>query len=144
MYNNSNRANYTIPNKGQSDVLFVPTRFADAFAHQARPLVDKKVFLECAFPTIIHHMLKEKTISSQHRTVKLCTSWDYEVRAGKYGKRMVEDCILNTTENGYGVYHPFKISAIGVKEWANVLDSVQNTTAEYLLHSIPRNDCDPK
>jgi hypothetical protein len=47
-------------------------------------------------------------------------------------KRMVEDCI-KTTENGYGVYHPFKISAIGVKEWADTLDSVQNTTAEYLL-----------
>jgi hypothetical protein len=131
MYNNGSRANYEIPNFAQSDVLFVPTRFADAFAHHARPFVDNKVFLECAFPTIIHHMLKERNTSSQRRTVELCTIWDYEVRK-KYNKRMVEHCI-KTTENGYGVYHPFKIFWIGVKRWANMLDSVQNTAAEYML-----------
>jgi hypothetical protein len=132
MYNNnsgSSRANYSyeIAEFAQSDVLFVPTRLADAFAHQARPFVGNKIFMECAFPTIIHHMLKEKNISSQRRTVELCTSWNYK-GLRKNGKRMVQNCI-KTTENGYGVYHPVKISALGVKEWVNILDSVQNTTA---------------
>jgi hypothetical protein len=131
----SSRANYEIPNFFQSDVLFVPTRMADAFAHHARPFIDHQVFLECAIPTILHHMLKQQesksnivALEQQRRTVDLCTTWDYEVRS-KHNKKMVDDCIQTPTENGYGVYHPVKISSLGVNEWASLLDSVQNTTS---------------
>jgi hypothetical protein len=132
----SSRANYEIPDKFQSDILFVPTRLADAFAHHARPFIDHQVFLECAIPTIIHHMLKQEQESKndivafeqQSRTVDLCTSWDYDMRT-KYTTKFVEDCIEKPTENGYVVYHPVKMYTMSVNEWVSLLDSVQNTTS---------------
>jgi hypothetical protein len=114
---------YSVAPPGQSDILFVPTRYADAFAHEARPHIANKVFLECALPTIVHHLVEKTKVG--RRKVELCTHWiDYTVRNEK-GTKMIDDCLHNVERIGHSVYHPFKISVNGVHNWTNMLHQVQ-------------------
>jgi hypothetical protein len=123
-YGSSQRASLETPGQGQSDVLFVPTKHADAFVHEARPHVAHKVFLECAVPTIVHRLVSNASAVS--RRVALCTTFDLRIRT-KNETLMISNCLKrrNYTGNGYGVYHPFKIGKSGVENWTEMLHLIQ-------------------
>jgi hypothetical protein len=115
----------------QSDMMLVPTKYAELFAQAARPHVDQKVHVECALPTIAYQVQRKMKMATSNsskdgdaaplRTVSLCTSWDYSKIRGS--KEMVRNCIHRP--GGYDMYHPFKIGRFGIATYQEWLQRVQ-------------------
>ena len=136
------------PGMMQSDVFFVPTRWAQPFAKASRLHSEHGVFLECAFPKILYSMVTPRatvgdsgiTTSSANEGVTyrdigaVCT--DFSKLRGT--PQMIQTCMegnqTNGPNNGYGIYHPFKLSK-GHGLWKYMLDIVQsaNGTAKSAL-----------
>ncbi|CAB9505602.1 Probable glycosyltransferase [Seminavis robusta] len=124
-----------VPPWEPSDFLFVPMKFADNFVKVASLFLDHGVFLECAIPTIVDMIRKTHTPSEGGddiiQTRNLCSSWDENVRNSN---TMITMCLdkekLNqgnagsaTTNNGFGMYHPYKLSN-GLAKWDAMFDLV--------------------
>lgn len=105
------------PQNGQSDFMFVPTKYADQFAEAAELHLKHSIFIECAFPKVLD-IICQRT-SAETRGVKLCTSWPAEIRGSL---EMIESCINGKAS--FGVVHPFKISK-GYKEFSHAYDQLQ-------------------
>ena len=101
----------------QADFLFVPTKYADAFANAAKLHLKHTVFLECAYNTVVG-MTKMKT-NATSRSVDLCTTWF--PRRGD--NRHMHDC--KAGKNNYGFIHPWKLGAQGYSHWSETYDWLQ-------------------
>jgi hypothetical protein len=106
-----------------SDVLFVPTKYAALFAEAARPFIKQQVFWECAFPTIVQRILRGRANDELRRT-SLCTT-DYRIRGNM---KMLQRCWKEqapSSNQGFAVYHPFKMSKHGIDTYTNMLHQIQ-------------------
>lgn len=105
---------FTVPSPTQADMLLVPTRLADEYAHAAQILVDAQLFLECGFPTIVQMLQINANASAV--TIPLCTGF------GKFRgtEKMVESCLHGAA---FVAFHPYKISR-GLEEWDRMFDKV--------------------
>jgi hypothetical protein len=89
-----------VPIGMQSDVLYVPTALADAFAGAARLIVDHGVFLECGLPKIYETLARTSNVTMDRAA--LCTSWEYQKVRGRV--EMMEQCRLPAA-----AVHPVKL-----------------------------------
>ncbi len=120
----------------QTDFLLVPTAYTSTFAKIAEAHIRHGVFLECAFPTIVlwtlqqyqhKYLLKESSILLEEKTVmvKVCTSWENKIRGSM---AMVENCLQHP--DGYGMYHPIKLSRFPARNFSILLDRLQKPANE--------------
>uniref|UniRef100_A0A6S8YTD0 Uncharacterized protein n=1 Tax=Chaetoceros debilis TaxID=122233 RepID=A0A6S8YTD0_9STRA len=106
-----------IPPYVQADFLFVPTKYADAFADAAKLHLKHTVFIECAYNTVAS-MTKMKT-NATSRSVDLCTTWI--PRRGD--DRHMRDC--KNGKNNYGFVHPWKLGKQSYSHWSETYDWLQ-------------------
>ena len=106
----------------QADFAFVPTKYADEFARAARLHLKHKVFIECAYNTVVD-MVRVKT-GATSRSVDLCTSWF--ARRGL--DKMINMC--KGDDHKYGLYHPYKMGQVGYKSWAEMHDLLSEASYE--------------
>lgn len=112
-----------VPDRAQSDFLFVPTRYADRFKAAADLMVQHGVYLECGMPTIVQtlrHLFSDLKVGY----INLCTQLEeYNTLRGK--AEILEECIAKDTKGTekYGVYHPYKISK-GLESWGSMFDRI--------------------
>jgi hypothetical protein len=117
----------------QSDMMLVPTKYAELFAQAARPHVDQKVHIECALPTIAYQVQRMEMASNNNSnnkdgdavplgTASLCTDWNYGKMRGTL--EMVQKC-MHRRSAGYHMYHPFKIGKLGIATYQEWLHRVQ-------------------
>ena len=106
---------------GQSDFMFVPVLLAGIFDEAASPHLKHGVWIECAFPKVLDHLIK--WTKAQHRHISLCTEWDYSIRGTMGGTmQFVRRCIDDPIPSG--IFHPIKPSN-GLEIYSRVYDSVQ-------------------
>jgi hypothetical protein len=111
---------FLVPPHGQSDFLYVPFKYADQFIEVAEPMVEARVFLELALPTIVQ--ILRKVANASVKSLELCTVF------GEYRgtPAMIKECANNPRKN-YGMYHPYKISN-GWKSWSGMFDFATYST----------------
>lgn len=88
----------------QSDFMFVPTTCANVFAEAARLFVEHRIFLECAFPTVVDIVQRKTNISV--RAISLCTDFRREFRGSP---EFLETCLHS--DQAVGMIHPVKLTA---------------------------------
>lgn len=133
---------FAFPRPMQSDILLVPTKWAQRFAQAARPHIAHRVFLECAIPTILqwmtkpHHQHPAPVI--QMDSLSLCTSWDGEIRPDpprfmatcfeeqqERRQQMVDDDKEDDKIFVWQAYHPVKLGLTGPAQYLKWLDQIQ-------------------
>ena len=105
------------------DFLFIPTKYADAFAKAATLHIKHGVSLEVAYSKIVDLIVRGSSDDDSGATVHnmdLCTTWF--LRRGS-DKMMRMDCY--STEKNFGFIHPFKISQQGFSHWSSTYDKMQ-------------------
>lgn len=95
-----------VQNKGQSDVLYVPTKVAEDFANMAKLIVKHKVFLECGLPKIVEVISQTSNVTID--SVSLCTSWGNN----RGSLQMLQKCRFPST-----TFHPIKLGSTGLSDW---------------------------
>ncbi len=101
----------------QADFMYVPTKYADEFAKAAQFHLKHRVFIECAYGTVVD-MVRRKT-GAVVRLDKLCTDFNPLMRGTV---EFLQNC--QTSAEPEAVIHPFKISQ-GYGLYGSALDSIQ-------------------
>jgi hypothetical protein len=108
---------FFVPQYSQSDVLFVPTSVASEYATAAELFLDHDVGLESALATIANMVSRMTKVPIT--SFSLCTSWD---RSERGRSKMLQRCQESDTE--FTMYHPFKVSQRGKKDWGYHFDAI--------------------
>ncbi len=111
---------------GQSDFLYVPSRFAKEFSVRADWMVRNHVFLELGIPTIVG-WLKENDRTLTYKTATLCTNWDRSARTNAsmwLPTCLAKEQMKNAFELPYGTFHPVKRSVVGARQWNSMFDCI--------------------
>ena len=140
---------FLFPSFSQADFLLVPRFYTDTFVRIAQPHIDHGVFLECAIPTIVlwtlqhhHHQHYNNNnnkayskkvpwhstaiLEDQATLVKVCTTWMNGIRGSPV---MIEQCLQDPdNHDGYGIYHPVKLSRVHATNYSKWLDLIQQPT----------------
>ena len=106
-----------VPAVTQADFFYVPMALVGSFIDAAELMIKHKVFLECAFPTIVQMLRRIQNI--EIRTISLCTG---KMSQGSRGnQRMIDRC--KAKRPFHGVYHPYKLS-VGLQKWNAMFNSL--------------------
>jgi hypothetical protein len=111
---------FLVPPFGQADFLYVPFKYADQFIEVAELMLEARVFLEFAIPTIVQ--ILRKVANASVKSLDLCTSW----KRTRGLPAMIKECANNPRTN-YGMYHPYKLSK-GWKSWSDMFDLATYST----------------
>jgi len=88
----------------------VPTKYAESFAEAAKLHLKHKVWIECAFGTIVDILRRQ--LDAPVRLVKLCTLYNQNWRL-RNQFRLLKTCASSPT----AIMHPFKIMERYEKYW---------------------------
>lgn len=99
-----------IMSRVRGDYLFVPTRYANAFAQAADLHIKYNVFLECAFGAIVD-WVRRQTGAPIRRV--LLHGADPDIDNQRQGPENL------------GVAHPYKIGQLGFQKWSYLVDKFQ-------------------
>jgi hypothetical protein len=87
-------------------------------------MLEAKVFLEVAVPTIVQVL--RKVANASVKSLDLCTVY-FKRRGPRRGSpEMIQECANNPRRN-YGMYHPYKLSK-GWKSWSDMFDVATYST----------------
>ena len=89
----------------------------------AEPMLEARVFLEVALPTIVQ--ILRKVANASVKSLDLCTAW-LSKDADRGRPLMINKCANNPMIN-FGMYHPYKLSK-GWKSWSDMFDFVTYST----------------
>ncbi|GFH56578.1 hypothetical protein CTEN210_13054 [Chaetoceros tenuissimus] len=114
---------FLVPRFVQSDMLFMPTAFAEHFAEGAELHKRHNIWLECAVPNIVDMIHQQNEESFSWRKINLCTEFKND-KIRKYGKNLIDFCMSKDDAKGkeFGVFHPVKMMREGLKEYDRLLD----------------------
>lgn len=110
------------PSYTQADFLFVPTKFAEAYADAHQLIKTHGIWLECGLPSIVQ-MIRTQSKDVDVRIVQLCTNWSRH--RGKAS--MIKWCKAHSTtaRQEFGVLHPVKLSGQHYFQYSNMMDAIQ-------------------
>ena len=118
---------------GQSHFMFVPTHLVDIFEEAATPHLKHGVFIECAFPKVLDHLIQRT--QTQYRRIPSCTKFASDIRIrGKM--QVVESCI--ESKDPSGILYPFKISKNGLETYNWMYDRMQLQERHWVKHWATR------
>jgi len=112
-----------VAERGDSDFLYVPTKYSVEFDRTASLLAKHDVFLECGLPKIVHSIKKETDVGVKN--IQLCTNWLHGPQ-GRGSTKMVNDCRKIGDGRRFSMYHPFKLHDQGYRKFSDTLHLVNS------------------
>ena len=100
-----------------SDMLYVyfdTDEQRSAFVDLVDVFAENKLFLECAFPTLVS-LMRQRFMIKVHLAI-LCTDW-YELRGN--AKKLIGTCLK---KGAHEIFHPIKISEH--RDWPRIFHNV--------------------
>ena len=125
---------FHVSNSGLSDLVYIPTKYADAIVDMAEWLADSKVFLECAMPTMIGHLTEYH--GAKVSAMNTCAKWDRSKRSAY--KNWVPSQLCDDdrrTNTSYHAYHPMKLSAYPLEDWGEYFDAITTGRIYFLANT---------
>ena len=122
---------FLVHHYAQSDMLFVPTAFAEHFIEGAELHKRHNVWLECTVPNVVDMIHQQNEKSFSWRKIDLCTEFkNNNIRID--GKKLIDFCMSKDEANGksYGTFHPVKMMRQGLKEYDRILDWINQNQWE--------------
>ncbi|GFH56576.1 hypothetical protein CTEN210_13052 [Chaetoceros tenuissimus] len=116
---------FLVPRFVQSDMLFVPTAFAEYFIEGAELHKRHNIWLECAVPNIVDMIHQQNQESFSLREIDLCTDFNEDTDGFRNdSKKLIDYCRSKDDRKGraYGMFHPVKMMREGLKEYDRLLD----------------------
>ena len=115
-----NDGSVLFPGRGRADIMYVPTKYTDAFAEAAALHGKYNVFLEVAVIKIIDMIFRGSNYTVHELPICQSTS---EKTSGTY--IFFRGCIDD--QRSYGFIHPFKLGKNTYVNWSTAYDMAQSS-----------------